>query len=168
MNLVILTGRLGANPEVRYIPNGTAVGNFRMATTDMWRDKEGERHERTEWHNVVVWGRLAETCGKYLAKGRQVTITGSLHTRSWDDKDGNKRYRTEVTGQRVEFLDSGNKNGAAKQEVQSTDGTPVKTAPVPQPISSEESSVGYVPEAGLPPDEAYDQEATQLLQNNES
>jgi len=155
MNLVILTGRLGMDPTVRFIPNGTAVANFRMATTDSWRGRDGQRQERTEWHNVVVWGKLAETVGKYLAKGRLVTVTGSLHTRKWEDREKVTRYSTEVTGQRIEFLDSGNRNGAAKQEA--------KAAVTPEVMPAEESSIGNVPDAAMPTDEQLEQEINNLM-----
>jgi len=151
MNSVTLIGRLGMDPEVRYIPSGTAVANFRLATTEVFRTKDGERRERTEWHNIVVWGRLAETVGKYCAKGRQVSIVGSLHTRSWDDRDGKtKHYRTEVTCKYIEFLDSNKTNGTAKV----TSNVENKPAPI-----ADEASRAFIPEAGMPPDEMLAQEA---------
>lgn len=97
VNKVILVGHLGRDPEVRYTPDGKAICNFTMATTDTWKDKgSGEKRERTEWHRVVVFGRLAEICGEYLSKGRQVYIEGRLQTRKWQDKDGVERWTTEV------------------------------------------------------------------------
>jgi single-strand DNA-binding protein len=105
VNKVILVGNLGRDPEVRYTTSGTPVANFTMATTDRWNDAAtGERKERTEWHRVVVWGKQAEICGEYLRKGRQVYIEGSLQTREWTDREGNKRYTTEVRAQRVQML----------------------------------------------------------------
>ncbi|OGQ36776.1 MAG: single-stranded DNA-binding protein [Deltaproteobacteria bacterium RIFCSPHIGHO2_12_FULL_43_9] len=104
VNKVIVLGNLGANPEVRFTPSGSAVSNFTVATSESWNDKGGERKERTEWHKVVVWGKLAELCGEYLAKGRQVYLEGRLQTRSWDDKEGVKRYTTEIVAQTVQFL----------------------------------------------------------------
>jgi len=104
MNKVTLVGNLGADPEVRFTPSGTPVANFRMATNESWTGKDGNRQERTEWHRIVVWGKLGETCGKYLSKGRQVLVEGRLQTRSWD-KDGEKRYTTEIVAERVHFLD---------------------------------------------------------------
>ncbi len=98
LNKVLLIGNLGKDPEVRFTPSGRAVARFPVATSDVWNDQEGQRQERTEWHNVVVWGKQAETCGQYLQKGRQVYIEGSIRTRQYDDKDGNKRYITEVIG----------------------------------------------------------------------
>jgi single-strand DNA-binding protein len=104
VNKVLLIGRLGANPEIRYTNTGTAVANFNLATSENWNDKNGQRQERTEWHRVVVWGKLAELCEKYLAKGRQCFVEGRLQTRSWDDKDGNKKYTTEIVASSVQFL----------------------------------------------------------------
>ena len=97
VNKVILVGHLGRDPEVRYTPDGRAICNFTMATTDSWKDKNsGEKRERTEWHRVVVFGKLAEICGEYLAKGRQVYVEGRLQTRKWQGQDGQDRWTTEV------------------------------------------------------------------------
>lgn len=104
VNKVLLIGRLGNNPEIRYTNTGSAVANFNIATSENWTDKNGQRQERTEWHKIVVWGKLAELCEKYLSKGRQCFVEGKLQTRSWDDKDGNKRYTTEVVATTVQFL----------------------------------------------------------------
>lgn len=104
VNKVLLIGRLGNNPEIRYTNTGTAVANFNLATSENWNDKNGQRQERTEWHRVVVWGKLAELCEKYLSKGRQCFVEGRLQTRSWDDKDGNKRYTTEIVASTIQFL----------------------------------------------------------------
>lgn len=104
VNKVMLIGRLGTDPEVRYTSGGGAVANFSMATNDTWTDKSGQRQERTEWHRIVVWGKTAELCGQYLSKGRQAYIEGRLQTREWTDKEGQKRYTTEVVAQTVQFL----------------------------------------------------------------
>ncbi len=104
VNKVILVGRLGADPEVKTISSGQTVARFNIATSDSWVDREGTRQERTEWHRVVVWGRLAEICGKHLSKGRQCFIEGRLQTRSWEDQQGQKRYTTEVVANNVQFL----------------------------------------------------------------
>ena len=104
VNKVILVGNLGRDPEVRYTPTGTAVANFTMATTDRWTDPGGEKKERTEWHRIVVWGKQAEIAGEYLKKGRQVYVEGSLQTREWTDREGNKRYTTEIRAQRFQML----------------------------------------------------------------
>jgi single-strand DNA-binding protein len=107
VNKVILVGRLGQNPEVRYTPSGAAVANFSVATNENWTDKSGQKQERTEWHRIVVWGKLAELCSQYLSKGRQAYLEGRLQTREWQDKDGNKKYTTEVHAQTVQFLGGG-------------------------------------------------------------
>jgi single-strand DNA-binding protein len=117
VNKVILIGRLGQDPEVRYTPSGQAVANFSMATSENWTGKDGQKQERTEWHRIVVWGRLAELCKDYLRKGRQVYIDGKLQTRNWDDKDGKKRYTTEIVANTVQFL------GSAPDKVENTSTT---------------------------------------------
>lgn len=103
VNKVILIGNLGADPEVRYSQNGTAVANFRVATTETWK-KEGEKEELTEWHRVVTFGSLAEICGKYLSKGSKVYIEGRIQTRKWEDRDGNPRYTTEIVAREMKML----------------------------------------------------------------
>lgn len=104
VNKVILIGRLGKDPEMRFTPNGKAVTNFTMATNEIWSDQSGERQERTEWHRVVAWGKLAENCAKLLSKGKQVYVEGRIQTRSWDDRDGNKRYTTEIVANTMQLL----------------------------------------------------------------
>jgi single-strand DNA-binding protein len=105
VNKVILIGNLGRDPEIRYLPSGNAVANFSIATTDSFQDRNGARQERTDWHNIVVWGKPAEACGQYLKKGRQVYIEGRISYRNYEAKDGSgKRYVTEIVAQRVQFL----------------------------------------------------------------
>jgi single-strand DNA-binding protein len=104
VNKVILVGNLGADPELRYTPSGTAVCNFRVATNESYKDREGTMVEKTEWHNVVAWDRLAEICGEYLKKGKSVYVEGSLQTRQWEDQDGNTRYTTEVKAREMQML----------------------------------------------------------------
>ena len=107
INKVILIGRLGSDPEVRYTPSGVAVANFNIATSEEWKDKDsGERRERTEWHRIVAWRRLGEICGEYLSKGKQIYVEGRLQTRDWEDRDGNKRYTTEIVASDIQFLGS--------------------------------------------------------------
>lgn len=106
VNKVILIGRLGQDPELRYTGSGTAVCNLRLATNESYKDSSGEWVERTEWHSVVTWARLAEICGQYLKKGSMVYFEGSLQTRSWEDRDGNTRYTTEVKANEMQMLDS--------------------------------------------------------------
>jgi single-strand DNA-binding protein len=107
VNKVILVGRLGQNPEVRYTPSGAAVANFSIATSESWVDKSGQKQERTEWHRIVVWGKTAENCNQYLSKGRQIYVEGRLQTRQWQDKDGQTKYTTEIQAQTVQFLGGG-------------------------------------------------------------
>ena len=113
VNKVALIGYLGADPENRKTAAGHSVTTFRIATTDTWTDREGQRQERTEWHRIVVWGKQGDNCAKYLSKGRRVYIDGRLQTRSWEDDSGNKRYTTEVIASQVMFLDGGEKSAAA-------------------------------------------------------
>ena len=115
VNKVIIVGRLGKDPEVRYTTNGQAVANFTVATSENWTDKtSGQKQEKTEWHRIVVWGRLAELCRDYLKKGRQVYVDGRLQTRSWDDRDGTKKYTTEIIANTIQFL------GTAPDKVETT------------------------------------------------
>ena len=107
LNKVILIGNLGSDPEVRYLPSGQAVANFNIATTEKWTGKDGNPGEKTEWHRIVVFGKLAELCKEYLKKGRQVYVEGRLQTREWDDKEGQKKKTTEIIAQTVLFLGSG-------------------------------------------------------------
>jgi single-strand DNA-binding protein len=134
VNRVFLIGNLGRDPEVRYTTSGTAVANFTLATTERWSDpSSGERKEKTEWHRIVVWGKQAEIAGEYLRKGRQVCVEGSLQTREWTDREGNKRYTTEIRAQRFQML-----------------GRPGE-APAGAP--AEESSVVAEPDAGFGEDD---------------
>jgi len=113
VNKVILVGRLGKDPEMRSTPGGTTVAKFSLATDDRYTDKNGEKQERTEWHNITMFGKLAEICGQYLRKGKLVYVEGSIRTDSWDDKEtGQKRYRTEIIGNQMQMLDrKGDDNG---------------------------------------------------------
>ena len=113
LNKVMLIGNLGADPEIRYTPSGAAVANFNMATKAQWTTKEGEKQDRTEWHRIVAWRRLGEICGEYLHKGSLVYIEGRLQTRSWEDRDGNKRYTTEIVAQGMQMLDRAGQSAEA-------------------------------------------------------
>ena len=123
INKVIIVGNLGKDPEVTYVPSGAAVAKFSVATSETWKDKtSGEKKERTEWHRIVAWDKLGEICGKYLSKGRQVYVEGKLQTHSYDDKEGVKRYVTEIIAQDVQFLggkgdssDAGRSGGGPSQ-----------------------------------------------------
>jgi single-strand DNA-binding protein len=136
INKAILIGNLGKDPELRYTPSGQAVATFSLATSEKWRDKDGVMQDRTEWHNIVVWGKQAEMAKEYLTKGRQVYIEGRIQTRSWDDKDGNKRYTTEIVTQRIQFL---GQKGAAEKAAPSGD--------IPEPpvgdISAEDDDLPF-------------------------
>ena len=114
VNKVILIGNLGADPELKYTPSNRAVCNLSLATNEVFKDKAGARQERTEWHRITVWGEQAETCSKYLGKGRSVYVEGRLQTRSWDDKDGKKRYSTDIVADRVVFLGGGGPSAGAE------------------------------------------------------
>jgi single-strand DNA-binding protein len=114
VNKVILVGNLGADPDMRYTPSGQGVCELRIATSESWNDKNGQRQERTEWHRVVVWGKRAEVCSKYLSKGRQVFVEGRIQTRTYDDKEGNKKYITEIIAADVQFLGGGGRDGASR------------------------------------------------------
>jgi single-strand DNA-binding protein len=116
VNKAILIGNLGRDPEIRYTPSGQAVASFTIATTDKWRDKDGQMQERTDWHNIVCWGRQAEIANQYLKKGRPVYIEGRIQNRSYDDKEGNKRYISEVIVQRLQFLGGKPGESTAQQE----------------------------------------------------
>ena len=116
VNKVILIGNLGRDPETRYTTGGDAVCNLRIATTDTWKDKAGEKQEKTEWHTVVLFGRQAEIAGEYLKKGRPVYIEGRLQTRKWTDKEGVEKYSTEVVGDRMQLLGSRDGGGGGDAE----------------------------------------------------
>lgn len=135
VNKVIIVGRLGADPEVKTISTGNMVTTMSVATSDQWTDKEGQKQERTEWHRVVVWGKLAELCGKYLTKGRQLYLEGRLQTRSWEDQQGQKRYTTEIVAQTVQFLGG---TGVGAGSSQANDFPSQDFGPEPSFDSSEE------------------------------
>src|SRR2546426_11463821 len=128
VNKVILVGNLGANPEMRFTQGGQAVANLRIATTERWTDKSGQRQEATEWHRVVVWGKQAEIVAQYLTKGRQVFIEGRIRTRQWQDQTGQKRYTTEIVAQNVQML--GGRADRAPEEMGAT-------VPAEEPVSAD-------------------------------
>lgn len=131
VNKVILVGRLGQDPEIKYTTGGQAVAKFSIATSETWNDKTGQKQERTEWHRITVWGKLGELCGKYLAKGRQVYLEGRLQTRSYEDQQGQKKYSTEIVANTVQFLGGG---AGASTEREMSDGAGPQH-PVPQESS---------------------------------
>ena len=142
VNKVILVGNLGRDAELRYTPGGAAVATLNMATTEVWNDKAGQRQEKTEWHRVVLWGKSAESLSEYLTKGKQIYVEGRLQTRQWDDKDGNKRYTTEIRGDRIVLLSSaggraGGSGGGGAAARGGSDESMGGQAPAPGPEPSE-------------------------------
>ncbi|MBW1799621.1 MAG: single-stranded DNA-binding protein [Deltaproteobacteria bacterium] len=135
VNKAILIGNLGADPELRYTSSGTSVATFNIATSEQWTTKDGEKGERTEWHRIVAWGRLGEICGEYLHKGSQVYIEGRIQTRSWEDRDGNKRYTTEIVALSMQMLGSPAKGGKTA--------TPEERYPGEEPISIPEDDIPF-------------------------
>jgi len=133
VNKVILVGNLGRDAELRYTPGGAAVATINMATTEVWNDKAGQKQEKTEWHRVVLWGKSAESLTEYLTKGKQIYVEGRLQTRQWDDKDGNKRYTTEIRGDKIVLLGGGSRGGGGGAAVDRGDAG----AHAPAPESSE-------------------------------
>ncbi|AGH95748.1 single-stranded DNA-binding protein [Pseudobdellovibrio exovorus] len=121
VNKVIIIGRLGQDPEMKAVGQGATVTRLNVATSENWTGKDGQKQERTEWHRIVVWGKLAEICGKYLAKGRQVYVEGRLQTRSWED-NGQKKYTTEIVANTVQFLGSAGAESSANNSAQSSGG----------------------------------------------
>jgi single-strand DNA-binding protein len=129
VNKVILVGNLGKDPEVRYMPNGNAVANITLATSESWKDKtSGEQQEKTEWHRIVMFRRLGEIAGEYLKKGSQVYIEGKLQTRKWQDNSGNDRYTTEIVASEMQMLGARGGGGSAGF---SSDSAPSQSAPAP-------------------------------------
>ena len=116
LNKVLLIGNLGQDPEMTYTQGGTAKAQLSIATQEKWKDKDGEAKEKTEWHRVIVWGKLAEICGQYLSKGRQVFIEGRLQTRQWEDREGNKKYTTEIIASGMQMLGSKRDGSGAGKE----------------------------------------------------
>ncbi len=112
INKAVLIGRLGKDPEIRYTTDGSMVTNFSIATDESWKDKNGDKQQKTEWHRIVVFGKLAEICGNYLVKGKLVFVEGRIQTRSWEDKDGVKRFTTEIVANDMKMLDSKGKEAA--------------------------------------------------------
>ncbi len=147
LNKVMLIGNLGRDPEIRHTPSGTQVANFTLATTERFSDRSGNRQERTEWHRVVLFGKLAEIAGQYLGKGRQVYIEGRLQTREWEDKQGQRRWTTEIVGNNMVMLGGrGEGGGAPRSDYQATEaGAPVAAARDQQGVQ------GYTQDSSLDP-----------------
>ncbi|HXS08972.1 MAG TPA: single-stranded DNA-binding protein [Candidatus Krumholzibacteria bacterium] len=145
VNKVILVGNLGSDPQVRYTPGGQAVANFNIATSERFNNKAGEKEERTEWHRIVAWGKLAEICQQYLKKGKQVYIEGRLQTRQWEDQQGQKRQTTEIVAQTMQMLgragEGGGPTGGGGGDFQSQDfGSP---EPAPQGASTTDDDLPF-------------------------
>jgi single-strand DNA-binding protein len=134
VNKVILVGNLGKDPEVRYMPNGEAVCNFSIATTDSWKDKAGEKQERTEWHNIVMYRKLAEIAGEYLKKGSPVYVEGRLQTRKWQTKEGQDRYTTEIISDQMQMLGGKGSSSDGVHDTRTSESS--EQAPVKQDASS--------------------------------
>jgi single-strand DNA-binding protein len=144
LNKVMLIGNLGKDPEVRYTTSGTAVASFSIATSERFKNRSGEWEDRTEWHNVTLWGRLAEIAGEYLAKGKTVYIEGRLQTRKWQDRDGRDRYTTEIVADRMQMLggkgDGGGRQGSGKS---SDDGGPGASQGYEEPVFNPDDDIPF-------------------------
>ena len=145
VNKVILIGNLGKDPEVRYLEGGIAVANFPIATTESFRDKNGNKNEQTEWHQIVLWRRLAEVAEKYLRKGQMVYLEGKIRSRTWDDKDGNKRYTTEIFGDVLTILSRRDEPNGMQQQRTGTNGAYTPN-PQQQAYQQQQQNVNINPE----------------------
>ena len=132
-NSVRLVGNLGRDPEVRTTPSGTTVANFSMATNEKYKDKSGQQQEKVEWHRIIVFGKLADICGKYLFKGKEIILEGKLQTRKWQDRDGNDRYTTEIIAERMKMLGGKGEDKSQKNygESSSSDSPPIIDDDIP-------------------------------------
>jgi single-strand DNA-binding protein len=140
VNKVILVGNLGRDAELRFTAAGAAVSTLNLATTEVWNDKQGQKQEKTEWHRIVLWGKQAESLQEYLVKGKQIYVEGRLQTRQWDDKDGNKRYTTEIKADRITLLGGGGggRSGAADRSGGAAYGGGAPEAPSMEPITDDD------------------------------
>jgi len=129
LNKVMLIGRLGKDPEVRYTQSGKAVCNFSVATSERWKDSAGVKQEKTEWHNVVAWGKIVDVIQQYVKKGQEIYIEGKLQTTTWDEKDGNKRYKTEVVMDTMSFIGNNGGQGMAAEANQPRTAAPESDLP---------------------------------------
>ena len=148
VNKVILIGRLGKDPEVKYTPSGAPVAKFSLATDEVFKDRSGEQQKRTEWHNIVAWNKLAEICGEYLTKGKQVYIEGSIRSRQWEDQAGNKRTAYDIVAGRMQMLGSkadSDRAAAAAAAVPSAERAPVEKPPASEPPAEPEITDEDVP-----------------------
>ena len=148
VNKVILIGRLGKDPEVKYTPSGAPVAKFSLATDEVFKDRSGEQQKRTEWHNIVAWNKLAEICGEYLTKGKQVYIEGSIRSRQWEDQAGNKRTGYDIVAREMKMLGSkadSDRAAAAAAAVPSAERPPVEKPPASEPPAEPEITDEDVP-----------------------
>ena len=148
VNKVILIGRLGKDPEVKYTPSGAPMAKFSLATDEVFKDRSGEQQKRTEWHNIVAWNKLAEICGEYLTKGKQVYIEGSIRSRQWEDQAGNKRTAYDIVAREMKMLGSkadSDRAAAAAAAVPPAERAPVEKPPAPEPPSESEITDEDVP-----------------------
>ncbi len=153
LNRVMLLGRVGKDPEVRYTGSGRAVATFTMATSQRWRDQDGSDQERTEWHRIVAWGRLGEICGEYLGKGKQVYVEGRIQSREWEDQDGNKRTTFEIIASDLILLGGSGGEQASRSEGQvrkPAAGSPPRQAPTQKPRSDDGGYLPPPPEDEIP------------------
>ena len=148
VNKAILIGNLGSDPEVKYTPSGVPVANVSLATNESWTDRSGERQERTEWHRLVFWRKLAEIVGQYLRKGSKVYVEGRIETRSWDDQNGQKRYTTEIVVNDMQMLDS-----RGEMEGGGAAGPPIPSAPPPDSGGGNPGDSGFSPGGGTDADD---------------
>jgi single-strand DNA-binding protein len=149
VNKVILVGNLGKDPELRYTPSGAAVATFSLATSERYKDKSGEWVDKTEWHNIVAWRNLAEICGKFLHKGKQVYIEGKIQTRSYDDRDGNKRYITEIVADQMQMLGRAGEDTGGSNRPSGGESRPSRPAAQPQ-AREEYSEPPFNPDDDIP------------------
>ncbi|MGA2608903.1 MAG: single-stranded DNA-binding protein [Terriglobia bacterium] len=148
VNKVILIGRLGKDPEVKYTPSGAPVAKFSLATDEVFKDRSGEQQKRTEWHNIVAWNKLAEICGEYLTKGKQVYIEGSIRSRQWEDQAGNKRTGYDIVAREMKMLGSkadSDRAAAAAAAAPAAERAPVEKPPAPEPPAEPEITDEDVP-----------------------
>ena len=142
VNKVILVGRLGKDPEVKYTPSGASVAKFTMATDEVFKDRSGEQQRRTEWHTIVAWNKLAEICGQYLTKGKQVYIEGSIRSRQWEDQSGGKRTAYEIVAREMKMLGS---KADSERSIPAREPAPAEPESSPEPPSTTEISDDDIP-----------------------
>ncbi|MBI5327018.1 MAG: single-stranded DNA-binding protein [Deltaproteobacteria bacterium] len=137
VNKAILIGRLGRDTEIKYTTSGMAIANLTIATSENYKDKDGQKQEKIEWHRIVAFGKLAEICGEYLSKGKQVYVEGRIQTRSWEDKDGSKKYITEIVANSMQMLGGGSDKGKV-EEGKGKEGMPGEAAPNPAAVKDDD------------------------------